>query len=103
MMGVIYSFIGVGIYIYKSKYNILSLDFIGNTANIERINNATLHTVFHYTTYIGLLLILITYYMNFEKITEWYKKNKELSDYYFIGAIGLLILLLVIKVIFIIK
>lgn len=97
ILGVIYSIIGGLIYIYKSKYKFLSIDFITNSVNFGRINDTILHTLFHFTTYIGLLLILFVYYINFDNITDWFEKNNELIDIYFLISIACICLVIGIK------
>jgi len=98
ILGVIYSIIGLIFYIYKSKYKFLSIDFITNSVNFERINDTILHTIFHFTTYVGLLLILFVYYINFDDISEWFEQNNELVNIYFILSIFIICLVISIKI-----
>jgi len=97
ILGIIYSIIGIIFYIYKSKYKFLSIDFITNSVNFGRVNDTILHTIFHFTTYVGLLLILFVYYIKFDDITEWFEKNNELVNIYFILSIFIICLVIAIK------
>lgn len=98
LTGVFYSIVGIGIYIYKSKYKFMSVDFITNMTNFGRINNEILHTLFHFTTYVGLLLILFVYYIEFDNITEWFYRHKDLTDIYFIISLALIVFVIGVKI-----